>query len=79
MGLRKDEVEARKRAVALLLATELLTGRGAIAQLAAQARVIADDVLNTTARLDSERSARVAMQEARDRVMAILAKRTERG
>ena len=63
---------AEQRARHLLAETELFDALG-IEKLGFHARAVARDVLELTADLAAERSARTAMQEARDRCVVILA------
>ena len=63
---------AEQRARNLLAETELFDALG-IDKLGFHARAVARDVLELTAELASERSARIAIQEARDRCLVILA------
>jgi hypothetical protein len=66
-GLTKAEQRARH----LLAETELFDALG-IEQLGFHARAVAYDVLELTVALAAERSARCAMQEARDRLQQII-------
>ena len=63
---------AEQRARHLLAETELFDALG-IETLGFHARAVARDVLELTAELTSERSARMAIQEGRDRCVDILA------
>jgi hypothetical protein len=66
--------EARARAQALLAATEYFAALGR-EQLSAESRVMARFVLEIADELDAERSARIAIQAARDEAVEILARR----
>jgi hypothetical protein len=65
----------RDRAERLLDFADGFSDGGGEPELAARARVVARDVLKLASDLDAERSARLAMQEARDRAIALLAVR----
>jgi len=67
------ESSAEQRARALLAETNLFDELG-IGQFAASSRVVARDVLELTEHLAAERSARRAVQEARDRLQEIVGK-----
>jgi hypothetical protein len=63
--------EARTRAHDVLLRSDYLEDAG-LGRLAADARALARCTLKVVDELEAERSARVAMQVARDRCIAIL-------
>ena len=65
--------EARRRANAMLATTHLFDALG-ITDLGADSRALARLTLELADELEAERSARVALQEARDRCLEIIAK-----
>lgn len=67
-----DEIRDRSRA--FLTATDYFDELG-LEKLGADARMIARLALELADELDAERSARVAIQEARDRCQEVLARR----
>jgi len=73
MNADRNLTKAEQRARHLLAETELFDALG-IDKLGFHARAVAHDVLELTAELAAERSARMAMQEARDRLQEIVGK-----
>jgi hypothetical protein len=59
----------------ILFADGVQEGAGGFPELARRARVAARDVLELAEQLDAERSARVAMQKARDEALDVLRRR----